>query len=131
MPVSRIVLSQDDSGEGFDNNEDKVLARLTEEAEERAATKEAKQRTVVGIEIKPVSTEQDLMELWKKITTTVVQDGVIWGESCTLAPVAFGIKKIQTTFVMGVNNSSEDIKEAIEAMEDEVQSADITSMNVL
>lgn len=108
-----------------------MLARLKKEAEERTKQKEAKQRTLVGIEIKPYSIEQDLMELWKKITTTVVQSGLKWGESCTLVDVAFGIKKIQTTFVMGVDNSSDEVQEAIEAMDDEVQSVEIISMNVL
>jgi elongation factor 1-beta len=108
-----------------------MLARLKKEAEERTAKKEAKQRTLVGIEIKPFDVEQDLMALWKKITTEVKQDGLKWGETCNLADVAFGIKKIQTTFVMGVNNSSDDVQEAIEAYEDEVQSVEITSMNVL
>lgn len=86
----------------------------------------------MGIEIKPYEVEQDLMELWKKITQQVKQDGLVWGESCTLQPVAFGIKKIVTTFSMGANNSSDDIQEQIETIfEDEVQSVDITDMNVL
>jgi elongation factor 1-beta len=72
-----------------------------------------------------------LMVLWKKITTTVKQDGLKWGETCNLADVAYGIKKIQTTFVMGVANSSDDVVEAILEMEDEVQSAEVMSMNVL
>ena len=71
------------------------------------------------------------MELWKKITTTVTQDGLKWGEACTLVEIAFGIKKIVTTFVMGANNSSDDVVEAIQNMEDEVQSVEVTSMNVL
>lgn len=71
------------------------------------------------------------MALWKKITTEVKQDGLKWGENCNIADVAFGIKKIQTTFTMGVNNSSDEVAEAIEAFEDEVQSVEITSMNVL
>eukprot|EP00559_Dactyliosolen_fragilissimus_P002248 CAMPEP_0184858700 /NCGR_PEP_ID=MMETSP0580-20130426/3786_1 /TAXON_ID=1118495 /ORGANISM="Dactyliosolen fragilissimus" /LENGTH=223 /DNA_ID=CAMNT_0027354999 /DNA_START=95 /DNA_END=766 /DNA_ORIENTATION=- len=108
-----------------------MLARLKKEAEERTAKKEAKQRTLVAIEVKPWDTEQDLMELWKKITTEIKQDGLKWGEGCTLADVAFGIKKICTTFTMGVNNSSDDVVEAIEALEDEVQSVEVTSMNVL
>jgi elongation factor 1-beta len=108
-----------------------MLARLKKEAEERAAAKELKQRTLVAIEIKPWDVEQDLMALWKKIVTNVTQDGLKWGESCTLADVAYGIKKIQTTFVMGVNNSSDDVVEAILAMEDEVQSCEVTSMSVL
>jgi elongation factor 1-beta len=108
-----------------------MLARLKKEAEERAAAKELKQRTLVAIEIKPWDVEQDLMALWKKIVATVTQDGLKWGENCTLADVAYGIKKIQTTFVMGVNNSSDDVVEAILAMEDEVQSCEVTSMSVL
>jgi hypothetical protein len=41
------------------------------------------------------------MTLFKKITETVTQDGLKWAENCNLADVAFGIKKIQTTFTMG------------------------------
>merc|ERR1712113_916590 len=108
-----------------------MLARLKKEAEERTAKKEAKQRTIVGLEIKPWDTEQDLMELWKKITTTIAPEGVKWAEACNLADVAFGIKKIVTTFTMGATNSSDDIVEAIEALEDEVQSVEVVSMNVL
>ena len=108
-----------------------MLARLKKEAEERTAKKEAKQRTLVGIEVKPYSTETDLQALWKKITTEVKQDGLKWGETCHLEEIAFGIKKIMMTFTMGVNNSSDDVIEAIEAFEDEVQSVETTSMNVL
>jgi len=108
-----------------------MLARLKKEAEERTSKKEAKQRTLVGIEIKPWSIEQDLMALWKKVTTEVKQDGLKWGENCNLADVAYGIKKIQTTFTMGVANSSDEVVEQIEGMEDDVQSCEILSMNVL
>ena len=121
---------EEEKGEKVESRAD-MLARLKKEAEERTKQKEAKQRTLVGIEIKPYSIEQDLTELWKKITTTVVQPGLKWGENCTLVDVAFGIKKIQTTFVMGVDNSSDEVQEAIEAMDDEVQSVEIISMNVL
>ena len=127
------VFGDDDDEEEESPKESRkeMLARLKKEAEERTAKKEAKQRTLVGIEVKPWDTEQDLMVLWKKITTTIVQDGLKWGEGCTLVDVAFGIKKIATTFTMGVNNSSDDVVEAIEALEDEVQSVEVTSMNVL
>lgn len=125
----------DDAGDNEDDapkeSREEMMARLKKEAEERTAKKEAKQRTLVAVEIKPWDVEQDLMALWKKVTTTVVQDGLKWGENCTLADVAFGIKKIQCTFVMGVNNSSDDVIDKILEMEDEVQSAEVTSMNVL
>lgn len=124
----------DDGDEGEEAPKEsraEMLARLKKEAEERTAQKEAKQRTLVAIEIKPWDVEQDLMALWKKIVTNITQPGLKWGESCTLADVAFGIKKIQCTFVMGVNNSSDDVVDEILAMEDEVQSCEVTSMNVL
>merc|ERR1712115_617533 len=123
-----------DDDEGDDEPQEsraEMMARLKKEAEERTAKKEAKQRTLVAIEVKPWTTEQDLMALWKKITTTVKQDGLKWGEGCTLQEVAYGIKKICTTFVMGVNNSSDDVVEAIQDMEDDVQSVEVVSMNVL
>lgn len=126
------VFGDDDDKDGEPKESRKeMLARLKKEAEERTAKKEAKQRTLVAIEIKPWGMEQDLMALWKKITQTITQDGLKWGEGCSLADVAFGIKKIQTTFTMGVNNSSDDVVEAIMAMDDEVQSVEVTSMNVL
>ncbi len=54
-----------------------MLARLKAEAVARTVAKEAKQRTLVAIEVKPWSTEQDLNALWKKITTEVVQGELI------------------------------------------------------
>jgi elongation factor 1-beta len=73
-----------------------MLARLKKEAEERTALKEAKQRTLVAIEIKPWDVEQDLMALWKKITENVKQDGLKWGESCVSErePIASNENKI-------------------------------------
>ena len=145
-----------------------MLARLKAEAETRTAAKEAKQRTLVAIEVKPWDIEQDLVALWKKITTEVQQgafvlldrrkfhpqifketnrvcnqitlflvhfhaftDGLKWGEGFSTPEIAFGIKKLCMTFTMGVNNSSDDVQEAIQAMEDEVQSVEVVSMNVL
>jgi translation elongation factor EF-1beta len=129
------VFGDDEDGEAAEEapkeSRAEMLARLKKEAEERTLQKEAKQRTLVAIEIKPWDVEQDLMVLWKKITETITQDGLKWGENCNLADVAFGIKKIQTTFVMGVSNSSDDVVDAILALEDEVQSCEVTSMNVL
>jgi len=108
-----------------------MLAKLKAEAVARTAAKEAKQRTLVAMEVKPWSTEQDLVALWKKITTEIAQDGLKWGEGFSLQEVAFGIKKLCMTFTMGVNNSSDDVVDAIQDMEDEVQSVEVTSMNVL
>jgi elongation factor 1-beta len=107
-----------------------MLERLKREANERLVKKQAKQRTLVAIEVKPWDTEQDLNELWKKITA-IKQEGVKFGENCHLVEVAFGIKKLCMSFTMGNDSSSDEIIEQIEAMEDEVQSVELTSMNVL
>ncbi|GMI04688.1 hypothetical protein TrRE_jg2768 [Triparma retinervis] len=107
-----------------------MLERLKREANERLVKKQAKQRTLVAIEVKPWDTEQDLKELWKKITA-IKQEGVKFGENCHLVEVAFGIKKLCMSFTMGNDSSSDEIIEQIEAMEDEVQSVELTSMNVL
>ncbi|GMH80034.1 hypothetical protein TL16_g08373, partial [Triparma laevis f. inornata] len=130
------VFGDDDEEEDEDAGKPKetraeMLERLKKEANDRLTAKAAKQRTMVAIEVKPWDTEQDLNQLWKKITTEIQQDGVKWGENCHLVEVAFGIKKICMSFVMGANNSSDDIIEQIEALEDEVQSVEMTSMNVL
>jgi elongation factor 1-beta len=108
-----------------------MLARLKKEAEVRTAKKEANQRTLVALEIKPWDVEQDLNALFKKITETVNQEGLKWAVNCNLVDVAYGIQKIQTTFVMGATNSSDDVIEKILEMEDEVQSCEVISMNVL
>lgn len=116
-----------------EESDEERLERLTKEAEERNAKKQAAARTICTIDIKPseVISDEDLMALWKKVTATVTQDGLVWGEKCVLEPVAFGIKKIVTSFTMGTSNSSDEVIEAIEAMEDDVQSAEIISMNVI
>jgi hypothetical protein len=65
-----------------------MLARLKAEAVARTVAKEAKQRTLVAIEVKPWSTEQDLNALWKKITTEVVQGVCL---QSNLAPHPVGV----------------------------------------
>jgi elongation factor 1-beta len=127
------VFGDDDDEEEEEETESRAdkLARLKKEAEVRTAKKEAKQRTLVAIEIKPWDVEQDLMVLFRKIQETITQDGLKWSVNCNLVDVAYGIKKIQCTFTMGATNSSDDVCEAIEALEDEVQSVEVVSMNVL
>jgi elongation factor 1-beta len=139
-PAAKAAADEDDFDVFADDDEEDdepkesradMLARLKTEAEVRTAKKEAKQRTLVAIEIKPWDVEQDLMVLWKKITTSINQEGLQWAQACNLVDVAYGIQKIQTTFVMGATNSSDDVIEAILEMEDEVQSCEVITMNVL
>jgi elongation factor 1-beta len=126
-----VFADDDDEDDGPKESRADMLARLKKEAEVRTAKKEAKQRTLVAVEIKPWDVEQDLMGLWRKITSSINQEGLKWAESCNLVDVAYGIQKIQTTFVMGATNSSDDVIEAILELEDEVQSCEVITMNVL
>ena len=71
------------------------------------------------------------MKLWKKIVTDLKFDGLKWGEGCELKDVAFGIKKIVMSCVIAMDVVMDDVTEAIQGFEDEVQSVDIISMNVL
>ena len=107
------------------------LAQKMKKAEERLAKKEAAQKMQVILEVKPWEAEQDLKALWKKIVDNVKVEGAVWGEGCTLVDVAFGIQKIVMSVIVGMDVVMDDITDPIEAMEDDVQSCGVASMNVL
>mmetsp|Transcript_27350 Transcript_27350/g.109534 ORF Transcript_27350/g.109534 Transcript_27350/m.109534 type:complete len:102 (-) Transcript_27350:239-544(-) len=100
---------------------------------EKLAKKEAKQRSLCALEIKPWSEEQDLMELFKKVKATVVKEGLVWSENCELKPVAFGLKKIALTAVINQTISMDEIIEEIteDTFPDEIQSMELLSMSLL
>ena len=83
--------------------------------------------------MKPWEEEQDLMALFNKIKTTVKRDGLVWGENCTLKPVAYGIKKICMTAVINQTTSMDAIIEEIleERFPDEIQSMEMLNMSLL
>ena len=118
---------EDDKPKEMDEN----LLKLKAAAEARLAKKEAAQKSMVVIEVKPWEADQDLNALWKKIVTEMTFEGLKWGEACQLVDVAFGIKKIVMSCVIKMDVSMDDVTEAIQGLEDEVQSVDIISMNVL
>ena len=112
-------------------------AKKLEEAKAKAmaklAKKEAAQRSLCALEIKPWEAEQDLMVLFQKIKDTFVRDGLKWSENCTLVDVAYGVKKIVCTAVINQTLSMDAIIEEIteEEFTDEVQSMVMTSMSLL
>lgn len=112
---------------------DAELEEAKKKALERLAKKEAKQRSLCNLEIKPWEEDQDLMALFNKITTTVKRDGLKWGESCQLRPVAYGIKKICMTAVINQTLSMDEIIEEMteDTFADEIQSMELTSMSLL
>ena len=100
---------------------------------ERLAKKEAKQRSLCNLEVKPWEEEQDLMELFAKIKSTVVKPGLAWGENCSLKPVAYGIKKICMTAVINMDISMDEVIEEIleDVFPDEIQSMEMLNMSLL
>eukprot|EP00615_Pteridomonas_danica_P005080 CAMPEP_0114341128 /NCGR_PEP_ID=MMETSP0101-20121206/8840_1 /TAXON_ID=38822 ORGANISM="Pteridomonas danica, Strain PT" /NCGR_SAMPLE_ID=MMETSP0101 /ASSEMBLY_ACC=CAM_ASM_000211 /LENGTH=241 /DNA_ID=CAMNT_0001474627 /DNA_START=48 /DNA_END=773 /DNA_ORIENTATION=- len=112
---------------------DKELEEKKAAALARLAKKEANQRSLCNLEIKPWESEQDLLELFAKIKKTVVMDGLKWSENCALVDVAFGIKKLVLTAVISLNLSMDAIIEEMteETFVDEIQSMQMTSMSLL
>ena len=102
-------------------------------AMERLAKKEANQRSLCNLEIKPWEADQDLKALYAKIKETVVMDGLKWSENCALVDVAFGVQKIVCTAVIPLALSMDAIIEEIteETFVDEIQSMSMTSMSLL
>ena len=126
-------------GDDDDQTEEEkaAAAKKLEEAKAKAmaklAKKEVAQRSLCALEIKPWEAEQDLEELFKKIKSTFVREGLKWSEVCKLEDVAFGVKKIICTAVINQTMSMDAIIEEIteEAFADEVQSMTMTSMSLL
>jgi len=139
----------DDMFAGGDDDED------GETAEERAATKARKERmeqarklkeekdakegkkkkakevekSLVVLEVKPWEADTDLEMVWKQITERQ-QEGLSWGATFKLEPVAFGIKKlVMTCTIVDSLVVMDDITENIEALEQWVQSVEVASMN--
>jgi translation elongation factor EF-1beta len=112
---------------------DADLEEKKKEAEARLAKKEANQRSLCNLEIKPWEAEQDLLALYAKIKATVVRDGLKWSENCALVDVAFGIKKIVCTAVIPLALSMDEIIEEMteETFTQEIQSMQMTSMSLL
>jgi translation elongation factor EF-1beta len=71
----------------------------------------------------------DLEMVWKKILE-YKQEGLTWGETFKLEPVAYGIKKlVMTCTIVDSLVLLDDVTENIEAIEEYVQSVTIASMN--
>ena len=128
-------------GEGDDEEqteeEKAAAAKKLEEAKAKAmaklAKKEANQRSLCNLEIKPWEADQDLKALYAKIKKTVVKDGLKWSEGLKLVDVAFGVQKIICTAVVNQTLSMDAIIEEIteDLFADEVQSMSMTSMSLL
>ncbi|KAH8056062.1 hypothetical protein JL722_7893 [Aureococcus anophagefferens] len=124
-PKAAEPAAEDDDDDFWGDDEEQ-----TEEEKAAAAKKleEAKAKAMAKL-----AKKEDLEELFKKIKSTFVREGLKWSEVCKLEDVAFGVKKIICTAVINQTMSMDAIIEEIteEAFADEVQSMTMTSMSLL
>lgn len=106
--------------------------KLKEEADAKAGKKKKEkeaEKSLVVLEIKPWEADTDLEMVWNEIRKHQ-QEGLSWGEKFELQPVAYGIKKlVMTCTIVDKLVLMDDITDAIEALEDYVQSVQVASMN--
>lgn len=89
-------------------------------------------KSMIVFDVKVYEMETDLLELFKKIKTEIVIDGLLWNNEPKILPIAFGMNKLQIGCVVeDAKVSVDDIYEKIEAWEDLVQSIDTVSFQKL
>ena len=87
------------------------------------------EKSLVVLEVKPWEADTDLEMVWREIIK-FEKEGLTWGASFKLEPVAYGIKKlVMTCTIVDSLIVMDDITEAIEALEEFVQSVQVASMN--
>lgn len=95
----------------------------------KAEKVKAVEKSLLVLEVKPWEADTDLEMVWNKIKE-YTQEGLAWGESFKLEPVAYGIKKlVMTATIVDSLVLMDDITENIEAIEEYVQSCTVASMN--
>ena len=89
-------------------------------------------KSMVVFDVKVYEMETDLNELFKKIKSEIILDGLVWNNEPKILPVAYGINKLQCGCVIEDGKVSvDDICERIQSWEDIVQSTDIESFQKL
>lgn len=100
----------------------------TAEGKKKDKKKEA-EKSLVVLEVKPWEADTDLEAVWKEIIK-FEKEGLTWGQTFKLEPVAYGIKKlVMTCTIVDALVLMDDVTENIEGMEDFVQSVEVASMN--
>ncbi len=86
-------------------------------------------KSLILFEVKPYEAETDLDALFKKIRA-IEMDGLVWKEEYKKDPIAYGVCKLVIGCVLeDAKVSVDDLQEAIQAFEDDVQSCDIAVFN--
>jgi translation elongation factor EF-1beta len=87
------------------------------------------EKSLVVLEVKPWEADTDLEMVWHKIKE-FEKEGLHWGQTFKLEPIAYGVKKlVMTASIVDSLIVLDDITEHIESLEDWVQSVEIASMN--
>jgi elongation factor 1-beta len=87
------------------------------------------EKSLLVLDVKPWEADTDLEMVWREIIK-YQQEGLTWGESFKLEPVAYGIKKlVMTATIVDSLVLMDDITENIEALDQYVQSVNVASMN--
>ena len=119
---------------GDDDDEDdeaaaEMEAKIRAEAEKKKTANKKVEKSLMVIHVKPMDDSTDLQALFKKIQATPVK-GCKWSETCNIEPLAFGISYIQLSCVIEDDVCCEDdVIEAIEQFDEEVQSTEVASFN--
>jgi len=123
----------DDDDEEAEAEAERVKAERVAAYNAKKAEKEAKKGKLIAksniiLDIKPWDDETDMAEM-EELVREIEMDGLLWG-TAKLVAIGYGIKKLQiTTVVEDDKVSTDDLEEAITALEDHVQSVDIVAFN--
>lgn len=115
-----------------DDDDDGAAAKAAAEAAKKSKKpkKVVKAMSLVMLEVKPLDDTIDLDAVAKKLFNDITQDGLFWKLEYKKEPVAFGIFKLIVGFSLEDDKVSvDDIVERIEALEDMVQSVEISAFN--
>jgi len=87
------------------------------------------EKSLIVLDVKPWEADTDLKMVWGKIIE-YKQDGLRWGDTFKLEPVAYGIMKlVMTVTIEDAKVLLDDITDHIEGLEEWVQSVSVASMN--
>jgi elongation factor 1-beta len=94
----------------------------------KKAKEKAAEKSLVVLEVKPWEADCDLNMVFKEICKFEL-DGLVWGQAHELVPVAYGIKKlVMQCVIVDDKVLMDDVTDNIEAMEEWVQSVQVTAM---
>lgn len=86
-------------------------------------------KSSILLDCKPWDDETDMKEM-ERLVRTIEMDGLLWAQQARLAPLAYGINKLQIGCVIEDDKVSVDeLQEKITEFEDYVQSVDIAAFN--